>query len=49
MNEKPLKLPYTFEEALGRLARVPKEEIDQKIKKPGVVKPRASRLKPRSR
>jgi len=41
MNEKPLHLPMTFEEALGRLAKVPKSKVSEK-KTPGKLKaPRA--------
>jgi len=49
MNEKPVKLRYSFEEALGRLARVPKSAIDMNGKKghkmPGPKKTRAHRAK----
>jgi len=27
MNQKPLHLPMSFDEALGRLARVPKKQV----------------------
>lgn len=45
MNEKPLHLPMTFGEALGRLAKVPKSAVSQK--KP-VEKPKAQRSKKRA-